>query len=235
MQKFFPGFIVGSILVSLVGCGSSSSSFEPSANTTNDPKVEIQDPGKTTVSPFRFRLNKKEINENAFNEAIAKELARYQIRYSFEKVSIRQLKFNTDRTWSPSGNSVELTVSGEVCKEGQLVLGVHAYQNDFAKLLAAAAGLKIPYRLDQQRSLLEMPAQYENQTSVFGRGYPKLEVVDPATPLTSLIADANRGSELHFDAEISDRNIDFTLMKALGKSQYLLISVSYAPFGCGTL
>lgn len=235
MQKLFSCAVASLLLLSTVGCGSGVSTLEPSTNVPSVPKGEVPSPRGTVSSPSRFRLNGKEIDEPAFNRAIEKELARFSIRYSFEVMSIRQLRFNADRTWSPSGDSVELTVSGEVCKEGQLTLHVRAYQNDFAKMLTLAAGFKIPYRLGQKRSMLELPTQYENQMSVFARGFPKLEVVDPSMALSGLIAAENRGADLYFDATISNRNIDFTLMKSLGISQYVLIAASYAPFGCGTL
>jgi hypothetical protein len=237
MQKFIYSLIACSFALAAAGCGASSYHSKESPNLpagrmnepASDPAADQKTAGDSQpVSAFRFAIDQKEVTEEQFNQAISAELARTPVNFDTQLITVGESKLTAERKWVFLGDSATMTLSGETCKEGQTVLAARDMQNNFQRVLTAAAGMTIPFRIGKKRTFLEMPTEYEPGT--LGEGYPKLQPVAGEPSLTSLLGQANK--DLSYNLSIEDRKLTLTILKPTGPSQYLTVQAEYMPSGC---
>jgi hypothetical protein len=204
MQKFVYMILTGSFAIVTAGCGASSF-HSPASPVGSSPVAQPAVEEQVATTAFRFAIDQKEVSEEIFNQTISAEFNRTKVSFDFKKISVAEFKLNADHTWVFGGDSASLQISGEVCKEGQTVLQVTDDQGQPSRVLSAAAGLTIPFRMGKVRTLLEMPTHYENPNGLLA---------------------------LSYNLKIEDRKVTLTILKPTAKSQYLAIQADYTPSDC---
>ena len=223
------------VSLSIVSCAKSSDvTSTRNGNDTTKDRLPQNPPGRAAdITPAAFSVDNVSSDEVSFDIAIFKNLLKVSVPYDFEQIVISESKYNSDRTWSSTGDFVTLSLRGGVCKTIPS-LEVTGYQNQYKRLLDLAAGLNLPFRVStKNQTLLNMPKSYEDPSSAFGRGFPIYIKIKKAINYAEVVSKLNKPNRLLLAlTNTANDRMSVTLFKQTEANKYLLIRLDYAPSIC---